>query len=56
VGKLLAERPPLRRHQQIIAPAPVVVPPASVANEVVTTPLVMAPEANDTLFDSEDLA
>jgi len=56
VGKLLAERPPLRRHQQLITPAPVVVPPASVANDVVTTPLVIAPEANDTLFDNEDLA
>jgi len=53
VGKLLAERPPLRR---IIAPATRVVPPASVANDVVATPLVIAPQANDTLFDSEDLA
>jgi len=56
VGKLLAERPPLRRHQQLITPAPLVVPPASVANDAITTPLVMAPEANDTLFDNEDLA
>ncbi|MFZ3620308.1 patatin-like phospholipase family protein [Leclercia barmai] len=56
VGKLLAEQPPLRRHQRIIAPATVVVPPASVANDALTTPLVDAPQANDTLFDNEDLA
>ncbi|KGB02306.1 patatin-like phospholipase family protein [Enterobacteriaceae bacterium ATCC 29904] len=56
VGKLLAESPPLRRHTRLIPPATVVVPPATVANDAVTTPLVDIPQANDTLFDNEDLA
>jgi len=56
LGKLLAESPPLRRHTRLIPPATVVVPPATVANDAVTTPLVDIPQANDTLFDNEDLA
>ena len=56
VGKLLAERPPLHRHQRIITPATMVVPPAVVANDVVATPLVVASQANNTLFNNEDLA
>jgi hypothetical protein len=56
LGKLLAERPPLRRHTRIVTPTTMVVPPAIVANDAVTTPLVDIPQANDTLFDNEDLA
>ena len=60
LGRLLAERPPLRRHTPVIAPviapATLVVPPAGVANDAVTTPLVDLPQANDALFDNEDLA
>lgn len=50
VGKLLAERPPIHRHKRII------LPPAIVANDALTMPLVNAPQANDTTFDNEDLA
>ncbi|MNC64770.1 hypothetical protein D3C75_1150030 [compost metagenome] len=56
VGKLLADQPPLRRHARIVTPTTRVVPPASVANDIAITPLVIAPQANDTLFDNEDLA
>lgn len=53
MGKLLAERPPLRRH----TPRPtIVVPPAAVANDAVSRPLVDTPQANDIPFDNEDLA
>lgn len=53
MGKLLAERPPLRRH----TPRPtIVVPPAAVANDAVPRPLVDIPQANDIPFDNEDLA
>jgi hypothetical protein len=50
VGKLLAESPPIYRHKRIITP------PAIVANDALTMPLVDAPQANDTTFDNEDLA
>ena len=56
VGKMLAEQPPIRRHKRIITPPTLVVPPAAVANDVVATPLIDAPHANDTTFDNEDLA
>ncbi len=45
VGKLLAETPPLMRHPPV--PATRVVPPAPVANDAIDTPLVIAPQAND---------
>jgi len=47
---MLAEKPPLHRHQRIITP------PAIVANDALATPLVDLPHANDTTFDNEDLA
>lgn len=54
VGKLLTDRPPLRRHRsRVVVP---VVPPAPVANDVHDIPLVDAPQANDASFDKEDLA
>nr|WP_272501556.1 patatin family protein [Silvania confinis] len=56
VGKLLADQPPLRRHARIVVPTALVVPPAIVANDIAVTPRVIAHQANDTLFDNEDLA
>ncbi len=57
VGKLLADRPPLLRHMPRLAvPAPVVVPPASVANDAHQATLIDAAQANDASFDNEDLA
>ncbi len=50
VGKMLAEQPPLHRHKHIITP------PAIVANDPLTVPLVDVPQANDALLDNEDLA
>ncbi|WP_230352666.1 patatin family protein [Lelliottia sp. WAP21] len=50
VGKLLAGQAPLQRHKGIITP------PAVVANDAVAVPIVNAPHANDTTYDSEDLA
>ena len=50
VGKMLAEQPPLHRHKRIITP------PAIVANDPLTMPLVDIPQANDALLDNEDLA
>ena len=50
VGKMLAEQPPLHRHKRII------LPPAIVANDALTMPLVDIPQANDALLDNEDLA
>ncbi len=50
VGKMLAEHPPVRRHKRIITP------PASVANDALTLPLVDVPQANDAPLDNEDLA
>lgn len=57
VGKLLVDEPPLLRHApRIITPATVVVPPAVVANDALTTTLVDAPQANDTTFSNENSA
>nr|WP_318383094.1 patatin family protein [uncultured Enterobacter sp.] len=58
VGKLLVDEPPLIRHApRIVTPQTVVVPPAVVANDVLTTPLVVdAPHANDTTFNNEGTA
>ena len=50
VGKMLAEQPPLHRHK------PIITPPAIVANDALTMPLVDIPQANDALLDNEDLA
>ena len=47
---MLAEQPPLHRHKRIITP------PAIVANDALTVPLVDIPQANDALLDNEDLA
>ena len=47
---MLAEQPPLHRHKHIITP------PAIVANDPLTVPLVDVPQANDALLDNEDLA
>ena len=55
VGKLLAATPPMARHLTPVAPT-LVVPPATVANDVAVTPIVEAPEANDAAFNNEDLA
>ncbi|WP_417323583.1 TatD family hydrolase [Enterobacter cloacae] len=41
---------PLHRHKHIITP------PAIVANDPLTVPLVDVPQANDALLDNEDLA
>lgn len=57
VGKLLVPTPPVLRHApRINAPAPLVVPPATVANDAVAAPLIDAPQANDPTFQNEDLA
>ncbi|WP_289465626.1 DUF6363 domain-containing protein, partial [Klebsiella pneumoniae] len=41
VGRLLAETPPIKRHRpRIVAPGPLVVPPAAVANELLIKPVV----------------
>ncbi len=47
---MLAEQPPLHRHKRIITP------PAIVANDPLTMPLVDIPQANDVPLDNEDLA
>ncbi|MFP2420650.1 patatin family protein [Pseudescherichia vulneris] len=57
MGKMLAEKPPLHRYKARVAvPAPLVVPPAVVANDVHSATLVDAPQANDANFDNEGLA
>lgn len=56
VGKLLAPVPPIVRHNPIIAPAPIVVPPAAVANDVLDTPIIDAPQANDVPVNNEGTA
>ncbi|HFZ8994933.1 TPA: patatin family protein [Citrobacter freundii] len=57
IGKLLADKPPLSRHQpRIVVPGPIVVPPAPVANDTHIAAVSDAPQANDTTFNHEDLA
>ena len=57
VGKLLAENPPLIRHTpKIVVPGRGVVPAAPVANDAHVKTVSGAPQANDTSFNSEDLA
>lgn len=57
VGKLLAEKPPLVRHiSPIITPAPLFIPPTPVAGDLSVAAMTDVPQANDTLFNHEDLA
>lgn len=57
VGRQLAAKPPIKRHRSPgITPAPLVVPPAVVANEPLIKTLVEGAEANDASFNSEDTA
>jgi predicted patatin/cPLA2 family phospholipase len=57
MGKMLADQPPLHRFRPRVAkPAPLVVPPAAVANDSNNATLVDVPQANDVNFDNEGLA
>lgn len=58
IGKLLSETPPLLRHRPsgIVVPPTTFVPAAPGANDPQVTPIIDAPQANDTIFNHEDLA
>ena len=57
VGKLLADEPPLVRHiSPIITSVPLFTPPAPVANDIPVAAMTDVPQANDTIFNHEDLA
>jgi len=57
LGKLLAEQPPLVRYiPHIATTAPLMVPPAVVANDALARPVMDVPQANDPTFNKEEQA
>ncbi|MCS3603355.1 putative patatin/cPLA2 family phospholipase [Buttiauxella sp. BIGb0471] len=57
VGKLLTDKPPIKRHlPRIVVPGQVVVPQTVVTQEPLSKAVIETPEANDATFNNEDTA